>query len=181
MAVFKCGVQHLSVKSHIVVDVFFQLAKLISISTEQHPIFCPPHLATTPPLSVSMNLTTLSTLYKWDYMVLVFCDQLISLGIRDFPGGSDGKSICLQCRRPGFDPWVGKIPWRRKWQPTPVLLPGKSHGQRSLAGCSPWGHKESDMTEQLHFHFQCLQVSSMLEYVSEFFSFLRLNNIPLCV
>ena len=43
-------------------------------------------------------------------------------------------SVCLQCRRPGFDPWVGKIPWRRKWQPTPVLLPGTSHGQRSLVG-----------------------------------------------
>ena len=41
-------------------------------------------------------------------------------------------SVCLQCRRPGFYPWVGKIPWRRKWQPTPVLLPRKSHGQRSL-------------------------------------------------
>ena len=62
----------------------------------------------------------------------------------DFPGGSDGKSICLQCRRPRFDPWVGKIPWRRKWQPTPVLLPGKSHGQRSPVGYSPWGRKESD-------------------------------------
>ena len=49
-----------------------------------------------------------------------------------FPGGSDGKSICLQCGRPGFDSWVGKIPWRRKWQPTPVFLPGKSHGRRSL-------------------------------------------------
>ena len=42
---------------------------------------------------------------------------------------------------------------RRQWQPTPVLLPGKSHGQRSLVGCSPWGHEESDMTERLHFHF----------------------------
>ena len=51
--------------------------------------------------------------------------------------------------------WVGKILWRRKWQPTPVLLPGKSHGQRSLVGYSPQGHKESDTTEQLHFqlHF----------------------------
>ena len=64
------------------------------------------------------------------------------------------QSVCLQCGRPGFDPWVGKIPWRRKWQPTPVLLPGKSHGQRSLVGCSPWGLEESDMTERLHFHFQ---------------------------
>ena len=43
--------------------------------------------------------------------------------------------------------------WRRQWHPTPVLLPGKSHGQRSLVGCSPWGRLESDTTEQLHFHF----------------------------
>ena len=52
-----------------------------------------------------------------------------------------------------FDPWVGKIPWRRKWQPTPVVLPGESHGQRSLVGYSPWGRKEWDTTERLHFHF----------------------------
>ena len=45
----------------------------------------------------------------------------------------------LQCGRPGFNPWVGKIPWRRNWQPTPVLLPRKSHEGRSLEGCSPWG------------------------------------------
>ena len=45
------------------------------------------------------------------------------------------------------DPWIGKMPWRRAWQPTPVFLPGKSHGQRSLVGYSPWGRKESDMTE----------------------------------
>ena len=52
--------------------------------------------------------------------------------------------------RPGFDPWVGKIPWRTEWQPTPVFLPGEFHGQRSLAGYSPWGCKESDTT-WLHF------------------------------
>ena len=46
-------------------------------------------------------------------------------------------------------PWVGKIPWRRAWQPTPVFLPGESHGQRNLAGYSPWSHKESDTTERL--------------------------------
>ena len=46
-----------------------------------------------------------------------------------------------------FDPWVGKIPWRREWQPTLVFLPGEFHGQRSLVGYSPWGRKESDMTE----------------------------------
>ena len=49
--------------------------------------------------------------------------------------------------RPGFDPWVGTISWRRKWHPTPVFFPGEFHGQRSLAGCSPWGHRESDTTE----------------------------------
>ena len=70
-----------------------------------------------------------------------------------FPGGSDSKSICLQCGRPGFDPWVRKIPWRRKWQPTPVLLPGESHGWRSLVGYSPGGCEESGMAERLHFLF----------------------------
>ena len=51
-----------------------------------------------------------------------------------------------------FNSWLGKIPWRRKWQPTPVFLPGKFHGQRSLVGNSPWDVKESDMTEQLSAH-----------------------------
>ena len=60
---------------------------------------------------------------------------------------SGDKDCALQCRRLGFNPWVGKIPWRREWQPTPVFLPGESHGQRSLAGYSPWGGKKSDMTE----------------------------------
>ena len=51
---------------------------------------------------------------------------------------------------PGFNPWIGKICWRRKWQPTPVFLPGKSHGQKSLVGYNPQGRKESDVTERLH-------------------------------
>ena len=62
-----------------------------------------------------------------------------------FPGCTSGKKPTRQCRRPkrcGFSPWVGKNPWRRAWQPTPVFLPGESHGQRS-----PWGHKESDTTD----------------------------------
>ena len=57
--------------------------------------------------------------------------------------------ICLQCGRPGSYPWVGKTPWRRAWQPTLVFLPGESHGQWSLGGYSPWGHKEPDMAERL--------------------------------
>ena len=51
------------------------------------------------------------------------------------------QMVNLQCRRPGFDPWVGKIPWRREWQPTPLFLPGEFHGQRRLVGYSPWGCK----------------------------------------
>ena len=61
-----------------------------------------------------------------------------------------GREPACQCRRHrshGFDPWVGKIPWRRTWQPTPGFLPGESHGQKSLAGYSPWGRKELDTTE----------------------------------
>jgi len=57
------------------------------------------------------------------------------------PWWLSGKKSSCQCRRRGFDPWVGKIPQRRKWQPTPVFLPGKSHGQRSLAGCRQRGRE----------------------------------------
>ena len=81
--------------------------------------------------------------------------RLRSSSSRAFPGGASGKESTCQCRRckkPGFDPWVRKIPWNRKWQPTPVFLPGKFHGKRSLVGYSPYGCKESDMTEQLSTH-----------------------------
>ena len=71
----------------------------------------------------------------------VFCISEASLVAQRF---------CLQCGRPGFDPWVGKIPWRRKWQPIPIFLPGESHGWRSLVGYSPRGCKELDTTERLN-------------------------------
>ena len=73
-----------------------------------------------------------------------------------------GKESSCQCKRHGFDPWVKKIPWRGKWQPSPVFLPGKSHGQRSLAGYSPWSCKEQDMTEQLDHHHQDKTSEGML-------------------
>ena len=60
------------------------------------------------------------------------------------------KKIHLQCRSHSFEPWVGKIPWRRKWQPTPVFLLGKSHGQRSVVAYSLWDSEESDTTERLN-------------------------------
>ena len=67
-----------------------------------------------------------------------------------------------QCGRPELDPWVGKIPWRRKWQPTPVFWLGYSHGQRSLVGYSPRGNKESDTTEGLTRNTVHLQVNFSL-------------------
>ena len=80
------------------------------------------------------------------------------------------KESACQCRSPnrwGFHPWVGKILWRREWQPTPVFLPGESHGQRSLVGYSLWGHRESDMPEWLStrrwLFFMCTEsVSNLL-------------------
>ena len=69
--------------------------------------------------------------------------------------GASGKDPACQCRREkrqGFYPWVGKIPWSRKWQPTPVFLAGKFHGQRSMLGYHTWGCKESDITKQLSTH-----------------------------
>ena len=68
------------------------------------------------------------------------------------PRWLSGKESACQRRRYGFDPWVGKIPWRRKWQHTPVFLPRKYHRQKSLAGYGPQGHKELDMTEWLCMH-----------------------------
>ena len=72
------------------------------------------------------------------------------MGCRSFPGGASGKEpTCLRRsgKRHRFDPWVGKIPWRKGWQPTPVFVPGESHEQGSLVGYSPWGRKELDMTD----------------------------------
>ena len=80
------------------------------------------------------------------YLVII----IIFMG---FPAGASGKEPTCQCRRHKrhrFDPWVGKTPWRRAWQPTPVVSPRESAGQRTLAGHSPGDCKESDMTEQLN-------------------------------
>ena len=63
--------------------------------------------------------------------------------------GKESACQYRRCRGHGFDPWVGKIPWRRKWQPTPVFSPGKFHGQRSLAGYNPWSHKVVECSGKL--------------------------------
>ena len=68
-----------------------------------------------------------------------------------FPGGGSGKESACQCsrrKRPGFNPWVGKIPWRQQWQPTAVFLPGKIPWTEEAGGLyNPWGYRELDMTE----------------------------------
>ena len=74
------------------------------------------------------------------------------------------KNPICKYQRLRFNPWIGKIPWSRKWQPTPVFLPEYSHGQRSLADYSSWGLKESDMTEHAHVqharHDKCNNIGS---------------------
>ena len=84
---------------------------------------------------------------KKDVLSFLFWTTILS-GLAYLTASSMAQQyrICLQCKRHGFDPWVRKIPWRRKWQPTPVFLSEKSHGQRSLAGYSPQDGKESYRT-----------------------------------
>ena len=84
------------------------------------------------------------------------------------PRGASGKESACQWQRHkrcGFDPWVRKIPWRRKWQPTLVFFPEKSRGQRSLVGYSPRGHKESDITECMHTHTHTHTHTHKLSYI----------------
>ena len=89
------------------------------------------------------------TCLQFDSSHKVLAQRNLFLGL---PWWLSGKEPTCQCRRRRFDPWVRKIPWRRKWHLTPVLLPGESHGQRSLVGCSPWGRRVRHhlATEQQH-------------------------------
>ena len=77
---------------------------------------------------------------------------------KGFPDGSVMKNP-LAMQGNGFNPWFGKIPWKRKWQPTTVFLPGKSHEHRSLVGCGPWGHKELVTSEWLNTNDKNKKVS----------------------
>ena len=105
-----------------------------------------------------------NTSYIWLLCLQVYCSLLGRLAgcfrsqpLSAFVGVDEmasqvasGKELTCQykrLKRHGFDPWVRKTPWRRKWQPTPVFLPGESHGQRSLESYSPWSCKEVDLTE----------------------------------
>ena len=90
----------------------------------------------------------------WEWGCVLFLFRILLLFMNSPPNSASlvaqRQRIHLQCkrrRRCRLNSWVRKIPWRRKWQPTPVSLPARSHGQRSLAGYSPSGHKESDTTK----------------------------------
>ena len=94
-----------------------------------------------------LNFQTLIFTFKMICILLLYLVQKLK------PRWLKGKEFscqCRRCRRPGFDPWVEKIPWRRKWLPIPVFLPGKSHGERSLVG--PWGWQKS-LTRLSDFSF----------------------------
>ena len=117
--------------------------------------------------SMLLQMTLFWSLYGWVvfhcvYIPLLLCPfpcrvhsgcshglAIVNSAAVGFPSGASGEEPACQCRRGkrcGFNPGIGKIPWRRKWQPTPVFLPRESHGQRSLVGYSPWGCKELEMT-----------------------------------
>ena len=77
--------------------------------------------------------------------------RLIVVAFLVVPSGSEGKASACNAGDPGSIPGLGRFPWRRKWQPTPVFMPGKSHGWRSPVGYSSWGRKEAETTERHHF------------------------------
>ena len=117
-----------------------------SLSTFKFPLFSPKY-----PLDLSCPNLCLTQAHVLNKVVTLFtcmqCRQDVSIW-----GGTRGKESTCQCRRSkryGFDPWVRKIPWSRIWYPTPVFLPGKFQGQRSLVVYSPWGCQGSDTAEWL--------------------------------
>ena len=122
------------------------------------------HLRFEPQQSDSTGHTVTTTMYSQDCSIhhgWLPRSPPISLCTWHLKCSSSDGRVCPQWGRPRFDPWVRKVPWRRKGQPTLVFLPGKSHGQRSLVGYTPQGRKELDVTEQLthtHKHFKKLKM-----------------------
>ena len=109
-----------------------------------------------------IQLTFLLSMF-WILIWWIFCFSIFFFNgllwpfqLRGLPWWCRGSSICPQCERPGFNPWVRKILWRRNWQPTPVLLPWKSHGQRSLVGYKSMGLQGvgQDWVTSLHFQLR---------------------------
>ena len=98
---------------------------------------------------------------KGELELWTFSELFPSKVTAGLPWWLSGKEFACQCQRCGFNPRVRKILWRRKWQPTPVFLPGKSHEQRSLVGHSPWDHKSRAWQQQNHHHHHCAKDAKM--------------------
>ena len=95
---------------------------------------------------------------KWAVRIIRSLSVIYEYNATNFSGSTSGKEPACQyrrCKRHRFDAWGRKIPWRRKWHPTPVLLPGKFHGPKNLTGYSTWGLHELDTTEILSIHVTC--------------------------
>ena len=97
------------------------------------------------------------------FLFMLLCFSTMSVELRWL----HAKESACQCRRCRLDPWVGKIPWRRKWLPTPVFLPGESHGQRGLEGYSPWGHKR--VKHNLMTTTTTLYISIVFNHIPQFY------------
>ena len=102
--------------------------------------------------SICLCLTSLSMIISSSIHVAAHVIISFFYGLPRWYSGKESACQHRRHNRRGFNPWVRKIPWSRKWQPSPVFLPGKFQKQRSLAGYSPWGCKELDMTEWLRTH-----------------------------
>ena len=123
----------------------FRLISIESVMLSNHLILCFPSLL--PSVFPSISLFPKNPLFASS-------GQSIRASVSALPNYL-GLISLVACNAgdPGLIPGSGRFPWRRKWQSTPALLPGKSHGWRILISYSPWGRKESDRTERLHFHF----------------------------
>ena len=113
-------------------------------------------------ISLVTEISNRPVFYISENVFLILSNSLLGAHTKSgFPGGTSGKESACQCKRPGFDPWVRKIPWRREGLPTSVFLPEEFHRERSLAGYSPWGHKELDTTERLTLSLH-IQINSVV-------------------
>ena len=173
------------------------LLKLMSIEwvmPSNHLILCPPLLlppSIFPSIRVFSNESVLHIRWPkcWSFsfsispcneysgLISFRMDWLDLLVVGLVGSGTSGKESSCQCRghkRHGLNPWVGEILWRRKWQPTPVFLPGKFHGWRSLAGHSPWSRKELKTTERActHTHTHTISLRIM---------FLKFAHVVACI
>ena len=112
----------------------------------------------------------------------LFCKSKVILGLPWWLSGKESACQCRRCWRWVFDPWVGKIPWSRKWQPTPVFLPGESHGQKSPVGYSPWGRRVGPHAEH---NTACCMKHNTVQYLSPVTLLVRVNphitGIQFCV